>query len=162
MCIYLPGLVCTSNLQEISMNIFSPLLKLCIVVSLICQGVVNSSKNDHLVVLSHGLHGNRNDLTFLADKLEKKGCTVLLSSASEYLESHMGVKEGGTRLSREVEQLQRTSPQLKRISFVGNSLGGLYCRYAIKELYDHSLGKIGRLDPHFFMVSYNLMYIQYV
>jgi predicted alpha/beta-fold hydrolase len=113
----------------------------------------SAASPDHLVVLSHGLHGGRHDLTYLAKGLEEKGCIVLRSSASEFLESHKGVREGGTRLAMEVLEAREQFPSLSKVSFVGNSLGGLYCRYAIKELYDKESGRIGDLKPQYFMVS---------
>jgi predicted alpha/beta-fold hydrolase len=108
---------------------------------------------DHLVVLSHGLHGSRHDLTYLARKLEDSGMIVYRSFGNEYLESHHGVREGATRLANEVWGVVRNHSTASKISFVGNSLGGLYCRYAIKELYDNTTGLIAGLQPVSFMVS---------
>lgn len=55
-------------------------------------------------------------------------------------------------MAREVLTITRNDPSLTKISFVGNSLGGLYCRYAVKELYDNSTGLVAGLAPVSFMV----------
>ncbi len=107
---------------------------------------------DHLVVLSHGLHGCRHDLSYLAQKLQSSGCLVLSSSGNEHLESHNGVQEGALRLANEVRTIVKENAELQKISFVGNSLGGLYSRYAIQELYEPSTGLIAGLQAVSFMV----------
>ncbi|KAJ1409507.1 putative serine esterase-domain-containing protein [Ochromonadaceae sp. CCMP2298] len=108
-------------------------------------------QSDHLVVLSHGIMGNRNDLLYLSQKLEEKGCVVLRSIANEVLQSLNGIQTGGRNLAKEIEALQALQPNLKRISFVGNSMGGLYARYAIKELFESGSRRIATLEPYFFM-----------
>ena len=120
---------------------------------LVMLGMVSSSTPRHLVVLSHGLHGCRHDLTYLAKALESYGCLVLKSSGNEYLESHNGIEEGAKRLATEVKSLKDLHPSLTHISLVGNSLGGLYCRFAIKELFDPDSGLVAGLHPLNFMVS---------
>jgi hypothetical protein len=110
-------------------------------------------QSDHLVVLSHGIMGNGNDLLYLSKKLEAQGCVVLRSTANEVLQSLNGIETGGRNLAKEIEDLRASEPNLKRISFVGNSMGGLYARYAIKELFEPLSRKIATLEPHYFMVS---------
>eukprot|EP01032_Pedospumella_encystans_P008314 gene8314-9886_t len=84
--------------------------------------LTKAQQSDHLVVLSHGLHGSRHDLTYLADHLEKAGCLVLRSSANEMLDSHVGVHAGGMKLADEVWNFLYLHSGVRRISFVGNSL----------------------------------------
>lgn len=115
--------------------------------------LTKAQQSDHLVVLSHGLHGSRHDLTYLADHLEKAGCLVLRSSANEMLNSHVGVHAGGMKLADEVWNFLYLHSGVRRISFVGNSLGGLFARYAVKELFDEPTGLIATLRPHHFLVS---------
>ena len=112
-----------------------------------------AQQSEHLVVLSHGLHGSRHDLTYLSDLLENAGCLVLRSSANEMLNSHAGVISGGSKLSDEVWNFLFMHSGVKKISFVGNSLGGLYARYALKELFDEPTGLMATLQPHRFLVS---------
>lgn len=88
----------------------------------------------HLIVLVHGLMGSSRDLEYLAQKLEKNGAVVLQSSANAYAQSLAGVKEGAEKLVEEIHSICLENPQLDRVSFVGNSLGGLFARYAIKLL----------------------------
>ncbi|CAM9575750.1 unnamed protein product [Scytosiphon promiscuus] len=95
----------------------------------------------HLVVLSHGLVGTPEDLTYVKQSLERAaeragGPGILVHSARcNAGKTKDGVVKGGTRLAREIEELVRSTPSLSRISLVGNSLGGLYVRYAAKLLY---------------------------
>ena len=102
------------------------------------------------VVLSHGLMGGQTDLTLLANLLQDRGCVVLRSKANEYNQSVKGVENGGSSLAKEILDQVKESGHLKRISFVGNSLGGLYARYAIHVLYDND-GSIAGLKPQCFM-----------
>lgn len=47
----------------------------------------------------------------------------------------------------QVRQIVRTRPGLKRISFVAHSLGGLFQRYAIGDLYKTEDSTIAGLEP---------------
>lgn len=76
---------------------------------------------------------------------------VLQSSANQLLKTLSGVRDGGRGLSLEIKKTISQYQGLEKISVVGNSLGGLYARYAIKELFDPKAGTIGGLDPHCFM-----------
>lgn len=111
----------------------------------------NQSK--HLVVLSHGLMGTAKDLTYLATKLQQRGFTVLTSQCNELFRSYQGIAKGAERLVEEVHQIKKQHPDLARVSFVGNSLGGLYVRYAISLLHNQTEGTIAGLQPAHFMVS---------
>ena len=113
--------------------------------------VFNTTPNvDHLVVLSHGIMGTGEDLGYLASLLETSGCTILRSVSNEQ-NSLDGVKSGGEKLASEILGCIANNGQLKRLSVVGNSLGGLYMRYAMKILFDDSDGTVGGLQPHRFM-----------
>ena len=56
------------------------------------------------------------------------------------------------RLVEEIKLMKKSYPNLKRISFIGNSLGGVYTRYAIKLLYNPSNQLMDGLIPYYFMV----------
>lgn len=58
---------------------------------------------------------------------------------------------GGERLASEITNHVVANNQLRRISIVGNSLGGLYARYALKLLYDDLEGTVCGLQPHRFL-----------
>eukprot|EP01041_Mallomonas_annulata_P012547 gene12547-26425_t len=98
--------------------------------SLQCDPLTMSTfnNNQHLVVLSHGILGTSRDLEYLSLKLESRGCTVLKSSVNENLRSLYGIRTGGKNLAEEILEICRQNRNLQYISFVGNSLGGLYAR----------------------------------
>jgi len=123
------------------------------------DGEVNTSQSGHLIVLSHGLMGGPNDLSYLCKQLETLGgelTMVLSSNCNEFVKTTHGVSHGGRSLADEIKSFINTHDKdakrrLKYISFVGNSLGGLYTRYAIKELFDEEKGTIAGLIPSHFM-----------
>lgn len=62
-----------------------------------------------------------------------------------------GVQAGGERLAEEIKRVVAAHPTLKDISFVGNSLGGLYSRYCLSLLYDREKKTIAGLQPITFL-----------
>ncbi|CBJ48764.1 putative serine esterase [Ectocarpus siliculosus] len=115
----------------------------------------------HLVVLAHGLSGTPEDLTYLKQSLEREGGSEILVHSARRNEGKTkdGVVEGGSRLAEEILEVVQSTPSLSRISLVGNSLGGLYVRYAAKLLYrDETTGgdggtgaTVAGLSPSVFM-----------
>jgi hypothetical protein len=76
---------------------------------------------------------------YLKRELENADMLVLASTVNEHC-SRDGVVAGGRRLAADVlrmvaDQRELGAP-LQEISFVGNSLGGLYVRYCVKTLFD--------------------------
>lgn len=117
---------------------------------------------------SLGLMGGPNDLSFLCKQLESLGgesIVVLSSNCNEFVKTTHGISRGGRSLAKEIvsfiEKLsqQEAKTTLQYISFVGNSLGGLYARYAVKELFDEDKGTIAGLTPSHFMVFKCLCFI---
>jgi triacylglycerol esterase/lipase EstA (alpha/beta hydrolase family) len=51
----------------------------------------------------------------------------------------------------QVRTLVSQNPSLQRISFIGHSMGGLLCRYAIGVLYCPQSGAVAGLQPHHFV-----------
>jgi len=94
--------------------------------------------------------GTSHDLEYLSGRLQASGCIVLQSKANEMLRSLNGINEGGRLLADEIETATK-SIDLKRISIVGNSLGGLYARYAVNCLYNNYDGTVAGLSPHCFI-----------
>ena len=86
---------------------------------------VGRRADEHLIVLSHGLMGTSKDLTYLANQLQRRGFIVLKSQANELFKTYLGIESGSKRLAEEVYAWKQQHPQLQRISFVGNSMGGL-------------------------------------
>ncbi len=110
------------------------------------------SQPEHLIVLSHGLMGRPTDLDYLAGLLiSQQGSLVLQSKANEYINSLKGIPFGAKKLAEEIISFKNQNPSVKNISFVGNSLGGLYARYALKLLHNSSDNSICGLTPHKFM-----------
>ena len=105
-------------------------------------------QSDHCVVISHGIMGTRHDLDYLASELEKRGVKVLKSVANERLKSLRGLATGGESLATEIVQFVKANPSLTRLSIVGNSLGGLYARYAMHVLFNVTDGTLAGLKPH--------------
>ncbi|GAB5373492.1 hypothetical protein AAMO2058_001756500 [Amorphochlora amoebiformis] len=116
-------------------------------------------KNDptDIYILVHGLGGRPGDLSYLQRCLKRQNPTAIVhlarcNSASPLM-TFDGVRKGGQRLSEEIKTLVASYPSLTRISLVGNSLGGIYCRYAMGLLYDHRKGRIAGLKPHKFLTT---------
>lgn len=109
--------------------------------------------SDHLVVIAHGIMGKRTDLNYLAGKLEAVGFHVLRSGSNELAKSLVGVEVAAKRLQAEIEDEISQKSEIRKISFVGNSLGGLFVRYVVKLLYDPETKTIAGLEPIHFMVG---------
>ncbi|PVI05279.1 lipase/serine esteras-like protein [Periconia macrospinosa] len=112
-----------------------------------------TAKPDHLCVLVHGLWGNPSHLKFLADSLrerhpeDKLHILVVKRNAGSF--TYDGIETGGERVANEVEEsiadLESNGHEIKKLSVVGYSLGGLISRYAIGLLY--SKGLFERIEP---------------
>ncbi len=106
----------------------------------------------HVVFLVHGLRGTPDDLF----PLERK---ILYHDGQKAVLSHIcvantpkgmtldGVGEGGSRIAQEILKVVGQNPDLNFISLIGNSLGGIYCRYAVMELFNPEMGTIAGLRP---------------
>lgn len=94
---------------------------------------------DHLVVLVHGLMGTENDLLYLNSKInELEGFVTLRSKSNWWIKSLSGVRRSAERLVEEIQMLQHKHPTVQKISFVGNSLGGVIARHAIQIMHHHA------------------------
>jgi len=106
---------------------------------------------DHLVVLVHGLLGHEADLSYLDQKLVELGFVTLRSKRNWWIKSLAGVKRSAERLVAEIdEMLQYHEHDLKKISFVGNSLGGVIARYAIQIMHQNAISRqhVNGMQPH--------------
>jgi len=117
----------------------------------------------HICFLVHGMNGMSKDLSYLKramtqtaidrrEEARKNNSTrhdvVLYAPACNELRTTDGVVAGGERLVLELHEMinqemekrlargNRTEPPSITLSFVGNSLGGLYSRYVIAKLVD--------------------------
>lgn len=93
---------------------------------------------DHLVIMVHGIVGSAADWKFGAeqfDKLLQDKVIVHCSNRNMHKLTLDGIDVMGERLAQEVIEEINKRPQIKKISFVAHSVGGLVARYAIGRLY---------------------------
>ncbi|XP_074319573.1 lipid droplet phospholipase 1-like [Silene latifolia] len=111
---------------------------------------------DHLVVMVHGILGSAADWKFGAEQFVKMLPDKVFVHCSERNGSKLtldGVDVMAQRLAAEVQEIIENKPELRKISFVAHSVGGLVARYAIGILYqppkgdnENSRGTIGGLQ----------------
>ncbi|KAF2817356.1 lipase/serine esteras-like protein [Mytilinidion resinicola] len=112
-----------------------------------------STAADHLCVLVHGLWGNPQHLEYLAKSLREKypedRLHVLVAKRNAGSFTYDGIELGGERVTKEIEETlehhARNGTEIKKLSIVGYSLGGLVSRYAIGLLYHK--GYFDKLEP---------------
>ncbi|KAK9487791.1 putative serine esterase-domain-containing protein [Lipomyces starkeyi] len=109
-------------------------------------------KDVHLVVVSHGLHSNTGaDMLFLKEQIDKAaritGENVIVRGYFDNVcRTERGVKYLGKRLAQHIATSLR-EPNVKKISFIGHSLGGLVMTYAIAFLHAHYPDFFEMIEP---------------
>ncbi len=87
--------------------------------------------------------------TSLREKFPEDQLQILVAKSNAGSFTYDGVDTGGERVANEVEQkleeLARDGHEIKKISFIGYSLGGVISRYAIGLLYHRGLFE--RIQP---------------
>ncbi|RPA93842.1 DUF676-domain-containing protein [Choiromyces venosus 120613-1] len=114
---------------------------------------IPSGKGDHLCVLIHGLWGNPGHLEYLTTAIRQRyddsKLQILVVKRNSGTFTYDGIELGGERVTREIEdaieEYARNGVEIRKISIVGYSLGGLVARYAIGLLY--SKGYFDRIKP---------------
>lgn len=107
--------------------------------------------SDHLAVLVHGLWGSPEHMWCVKESLEEAhpSLHVLVSKTNIGNRTYDGVDVCGERIAKEVqeevERLRKNGTDVKRISFVGYSFGGLAARYCIGVL--QSTGTLDSIKP---------------
>jgi hypothetical protein len=110
--------------------------------------VPSSVERVHVIILVHGWMGNSSELRFLETTLNQLAqahhdkdpstCFVVHSAKANDGNTMDGIAAGGGRVAAEVNGILadiQTNDKLQvSLSFVGNSLGGLYARYALSEI----------------------------
>ncbi|PHT42206.1 hypothetical protein CQW23_16231 [Capsicum baccatum] len=94
---------------------------------------------EHLVIMVNGLIGSSADWRYAAEQFIKRLPDKIVVHCSECNSSRLtfdGVDRMGERLAKEVEDVIRRWPGVRKISFVSHSLGGLVARYAVGRLYE--------------------------
>ncbi|KAF8467291.1 putative serine esterase-domain-containing protein [Kalaharituber pfeilii] len=110
-----------------------------------------ANKASHLCVLVHGLWGNPTHLEYLALAIRARYPEVylLVCKRNAGAFTYDGIETGGERVTKEIEtaldEHSRNGVEIKKLSIVGYSLGGLVARYAIGLLY--SRGWFERIHP---------------
>ncbi|CAI0464230.1 unnamed protein product [Linum tenue] len=92
----------------------------------------------HLVIMVNGIIGSAQNWKFAAKQFLKRYPRDVVVHCSERNYATLtldGVDIMGDRLADEVVSVIERHPSLKKISFIGHSLGGLIARYAIGKLY---------------------------
>ncbi|KAF8674336.1 hypothetical protein HU200_048165 [Digitaria exilis] len=98
----------------------------------------------HLVVTVNGIVGSAENWRFAAKSFIKKhpeDVVVHCSGCNSATRTFDGVDVMGRRLAEEVTSVVESRPELRKISFVAHSLGGLIARYAISLLYERDTQK---------------------
>ncbi|KAG8652788.1 lipid droplet phospholipase 1 isoform X1 [Manihot esculenta] len=98
----------------------------------------DSSSADHLVIMVHGILGSASDWKFAAEQFVRMLPDKVIVHCSERNMSRLtldGVDVMGERLANEVLEVIERKPNLRKISLVAHSVGGLVARYAIGRLY---------------------------
>ena len=91
----------------------------------------------HLAVFVHGWKGNGKELDFILKTMQGQSddCDMVFYNAeSNAGKTNDGIENGGRRLALEVEEQIRRLDGPVLLSFVANSLGGLYARSAIAHM----------------------------
>lgn len=101
-------------------------------------------KPTHLVVTVNGIVGSAENWHFAAKHFIRKhpeDVVVHCSGCNSATRTLDGVDVMGRRLAEEVTSVIESRPELRKISFVAHSLGGLIARYAIALLYESEAQK---------------------
>ncbi|KAL8136973.1 hypothetical protein V2J09_002974 [Rumex salicifolius] len=101
--------------------------------------VVDKVSSEHLVVMVNGLMGSAADWKFADEQFVKRFPDRVFVHRSECNSAKLtfdGVDLMGERLADEVLGVVKRRPELRKISFIAHSLGGLVARYAIGKLYE--------------------------
>ncbi|KAF1918446.1 lipase/serine esteras-like protein [Ampelomyces quisqualis] len=115
--------------------------------------VQSPAKAEHLCVLVHGLWGNPNHLKYVSTSLRERfpedQVEILVAKRNAGSLTYDGVDTGGERVASEVEhrlaELAEAGHDIKKISVIGYSQGGLVARFAIGLLY--SRGVFEKIQP---------------
>lgn len=100
---------------------------------------------DRLLTDVYSLWGNPSHLQYLKTTLQDaySDLHILVSESNANSFTYDGIELGGERtaneIERKIEELQDSGHEIKKISVIGYSLGGLVARYAIGLLYSNKV-----------------------
>jgi len=112
---------------------------------------------EHLVVMVNGLNGCYTNWNVLKEALqagmgnEENKMLFYASQANRRLRTFSGINMCAERLSEELMDVMETCPNLRDISFLVHSMGGLIGRYAIGVNFDPEKRTVFGLHPRHFM-----------
>ena len=108
-----------------------------------------------ILVCVHGLDGRPSDLSALREVLlrDAGGTTFVHLSRANDGATHGGIELAAARLASEIRSLVSRAPWLTHLSLVGNSLGGLFARYAAALLFEPSTRTLCGLTPLVFLTT---------
>ena len=118
----------------------------------------------HLYVLVHGFNSCAEHLSYLATEMRRRlgpTASVHLSRSNQARipfvchPTHDGIDTAASRLATEIREVvaQPEHTGLEYISFLGNSMGGLFLRYACGLLFDPDTSLIAGLHPVSFITT---------
>jgi esterase/lipase len=91
-----------------------------------------STDAEHVIVLCHGIGGNHQELAYLERKIAERSVgrrVFVLNSKENAIDlANLGIMTCAEKLAKEIKEEVAKYPDLKRISLVGMSLGGLIQR----------------------------------
>lgn len=102
----------------------------------------------HLIFLVHGNHGHAYDMFPLRDSLLIKFQQItsqikIICSTSNEKNTEVGIKVGGSNLAKEiinhVINLVNQNNDKIMLSIISHSLGGLFSRYCLKEVFENEI-----------------------
>lgn len=100
--------------------------------------IERNKKESHLIVLVHGFQGNSEDLRLLRNNLLViYPSAIFLSSTCNENESDNSIDDQGLNLANEIINYIENYfelDEIKRISFIGHSLGGIIIRASLPYL----------------------------
>jgi hypothetical protein len=100
--------------------------------------IERNNKESHLIILVHGFQGNSEDLRLLRNNLLAIfPAAIFLSSTCNENESDMNIEDQGMKLANEITNYIENYfelEEIKRISFIGHSLGGVVIRASLAYL----------------------------
>lgn len=111
----------------------------------------------HLIILQHGLHGERNEFRRLQKQLTDTfgEHAIIYYSFINFArrDTHRGIRFGAERLVKLLKEqdFKKTHPTLQHVSFVGYSLGALYVRCALGILDQEEWFTQNELQPAVFL-----------
>ena len=117
--------------------------------------IARNSSESHLIILVHGFQGNSEDLRLLRNNiLAIYPSAIFLSSTCNENESDGNIEDQGMKLANEIQNYIENYfelDEIKRISFIGHSLGGVIIRAAmqfLEELKDKFYTYMSLSSPH--------------